>query len=76
VAPALAEQVSRPLVGSRTLRGSYFFSPRLGSREGHTYLVGDRAILMPTNVVVVVRCGRTFSGNVATRVVGDVGRRT
>jgi hypothetical protein len=72
VAPALVEQVSRPLVGSRTL----FSSPGLGPREGHAYLVGDRAILMPTNVAVVVRCGRAFSGGAAARVVGDVGRRT
>jgi hypothetical protein len=76
VAPALVEQVSRPLVSIRTLRGSYFSSPRIGPREGHTYLVRDRAILMPTNVVVVVRCGRAFSGDTAARVVGDVGKRT
>jgi hypothetical protein len=39
-------------------------------------LVRDRAILMPTNVAVVVRCGHAFSGDAAARVVGDVGRRT
>jgi hypothetical protein len=44
VALALVEQVSRPLVGSRTLRGSYFSSPGLGPREGHAYLVRDWAI--------------------------------
>jgi hypothetical protein len=44
VTPALAEQASRPLVSNRTLRGSDFSSPRLGLREGHAYLVRDRAI--------------------------------
>jgi hypothetical protein len=28
---------------------------------------------MPTVVAAVVRCGRAFSGGVATRGVGDVG---
>jgi hypothetical protein len=76
VAAALVEPVSRPLVSNRTLRGSYFSSPGLGLREGHAYLVRDRAILMPTVVAVVVHCGCAFSGDTATRVVGDVGRRT
>jgi hypothetical protein len=31
---------------------------------------------MPTVVAVVVRRGRTFSGDAVTRVVGDVGVRT
>jgi hypothetical protein len=44
VAPALVEQISRPLVDDRTLRGSYFSSPGLGPREGHAYLVRVRAI--------------------------------
>jgi hypothetical protein len=76
VAPAFVEQVLRPLVSNCTLRGSYFSSPGLGLREGHTYLVRDRAVLMPTNVAVVVRCGCAFSGDAAARAVGDVGRRT
>jgi hypothetical protein len=28
---------------------------------------------MPTVVVVVLRCGRAFSGSATARVVGDVG---
>jgi hypothetical protein len=31
---------------------------------------------MPTVVAAVVRCGHTFSGVAAARVVGDVGGRT
>jgi hypothetical protein len=31
---------------------------------------------MPIVVVVVVRCGRAFSGDAVVRVVGDVGGRT
>jgi hypothetical protein len=46
-APALIEWVSRPLVSNRTLRGSHFSSPRLGPREGHAYLVRDRAFKCP-----------------------------
>jgi hypothetical protein len=76
VAPALVEQVSRPLVSNHTLRGSYFSSLGLGPCEGHAYLVRDQAILMPTNVAMVVRCGRAFSGDAAARIVGDVARRT
>jgi hypothetical protein len=76
VAPALVKQVSRPLVSNRTLRGSYLSSPGLGPREGHAYLVRDRAISMPTVVAVVVHCVRTFSGDAAARIVGDVDRRT
>jgi hypothetical protein len=75
VAPALTERTSRPLVGNRTLRGRIFSSPGLGPREGHAYLVRDRAILIPTVLTAVVRCGRAFLGDAATRVVGDVGRR-
>jgi hypothetical protein len=76
VAPALTERASRPLVGNRTLRGSDFSSPGLGLREGHAYLVRDWAILMPTVLTAVVRCGRAFSGDAAARVVCDLGRRT
>jgi hypothetical protein len=47
VAPALAEQVSRPLVSNHTLRGSDFSSPGLGPREGHDYSVRDRTIKCP-----------------------------
>jgi hypothetical protein len=76
VAPALVERVSRPLVSNRTLRGSNFTSTVLGPFEGFAYAVRSHAILMPTVVAVVVRCGRTFSGDAAARVVGNVGRRT
>jgi hypothetical protein len=44
VALTIAERASRPLVGNRTLRGSNFSSTVLGLREGHAYLVRDRAI--------------------------------
>jgi hypothetical protein len=44
--------------------------------EGFAYAVRSQAVLMPTVVVVVVRCGRAFSGNAAARVVDDVGRWT
>jgi hypothetical protein len=47
VAPAPVERVSRPLVSNRTLRGSDFSSPELGSCEGHTHSVRDRAINCP-----------------------------
>jgi hypothetical protein len=76
VAPALVERVSRPLVSNRTLRGSDFISTVLGLFEGFAYAVRSHAVLMPTVVVVVVRCGRAFSGDPAVRVVGNVGRRT
>jgi hypothetical protein len=76
VAPTLVEQVSRPLVGNCTLRGLDFSSPGLGLFEGFTYAVRSQAVLVPTLVSVVVRCGRAFSGDAAVRVVGDVGRRT
>jgi hypothetical protein len=76
VAPALVERVSRPLVSNCTLRGSNFTSTVLEPFEGFAYVVRSQAVLMPTVVAVVVRCGRAFSGSAATRVVGDVGRRT
>jgi hypothetical protein len=44
VATVHDEQVSRTLVGSRTLRGSGFLSLVLGLFEGRPYLVRDRAI--------------------------------
>jgi hypothetical protein len=44
VAPVRVERVSRPLVSSRTLRGSGFLSVGLGPLEGHPYWVRDRAI--------------------------------
>jgi hypothetical protein len=47
VAPALVERVSRPMVSNRTLRGSDFSIPGLGPREGHAYLLRDRAIKCP-----------------------------
>jgi hypothetical protein len=47
VAPALAKRVLRLLISNRTLRGSNFLSPGLGPREGHAYLVRDRAIKCP-----------------------------
>jgi hypothetical protein len=76
VAPALVERVSRPLVSNRTLRGLDFISTVLGPFEGFAYAVRSQTVLMPTVVAVDVRCGRAFSCNAATRVVGDVGRRT
>jgi hypothetical protein len=72
VASAPVERVSRPLVS--TLRGSDFTSTVLGPFEGFAYAVRSQAVLMPTIVAVVVRCGRAFSADAATRVVGDVGR--
>jgi hypothetical protein len=47
VAPILTERGLEPLDCMRTLRGSNFSSPGLGPREGHTYLVRDRAIKCP-----------------------------
>jgi hypothetical protein len=44
VASALVERVLRPLVSNRALRGFDFSSLGLGPREGHAYLVRDRAI--------------------------------
>jgi hypothetical protein len=44
VVPAFAERVSRPLVSNRALRGFDFSTLGLGPREGHAYLVRDRAI--------------------------------
>jgi hypothetical protein len=73
VAPALAEQVSRPLVSNRTLRGSDFSSTVLGPFERFTYVVMSQSLLMPTVMAMVVRCGRAFSGDTAARIVGDVG---
>jgi hypothetical protein len=76
VEPTLAERALRPLVGNRTLRGSDFSSTAPGPFEGLAYVVRSQAVLMPTVVVVVVCCGRAFSGDAAAHVVGDVGRRT
>jgi hypothetical protein len=76
VAPALAERASRPLVGNYTLQGSEFSSPGLGSFEGSVYAVRSQVVLMPTVVAVTVRCERAFSGDAATRIVGDVGSQT
>jgi hypothetical protein len=73
VAPALAARASRPLVSNRTLRGSNFISTVLELLEGFAYVVRSQALLMPTVVAVVVRCGRAFSGDAAARVVGVVG---
>jgi hypothetical protein len=73
VAPALTERVSGPLVGNRTLRGSGFSSLGLRLCGGHTYLVSDQTVLMPTIVATVVRHGCAFSGDATARVVGDVG---
>jgi hypothetical protein len=47
MAPALIGQVSGPLVGNLTLRGSDFSSPGLGPRGGHAYLVRDQTIKCP-----------------------------
>jgi hypothetical protein len=44
--------------------------------EGFAYAVRSHAVLMPTAVAVVVRCGRAISGDPAACVMGDVGRRT
>jgi hypothetical protein len=74
VATALIERVSRPLVGNRTLRGSDFLSVVLGPFEGIANVVRSQAVLMPTVVAAVVRCGHAFSSGPAARVVGDVGR--
>jgi hypothetical protein len=60
VAPALVEQVSRLLVSNRTLRGSDFSSPGLGLREGHTYLVRDRAIKCPQLWLQLCAVGAPF----------------
>jgi hypothetical protein len=76
VAPALAERASRPLVGNCTLQRSDFSSAGLVPFEGFSYAVRSQAVLMPTVVAVVVRCGRAFSGDAAARVLGDVGRQT
>jgi hypothetical protein len=56
--------------------GQVFSSFRLGPFEGLANVVRSQAVLMPTVVAVVVRCGRAFLGGAAARVVGDVGGRT
>jgi hypothetical protein len=76
LAPTPVERVSRPLVSNHTLRGSNFTSTVLRPFEGFAYAIRSQAVLMPTVVAVVVRCGCAFSGDAAARVVGDVGRRT
>jgi hypothetical protein len=60
VAPSLVERVSRPLVSNRTLRGSNFSSPGLGPREGHAYLVRDRAIKCPQSWLRSCAAGAPF----------------
>jgi hypothetical protein len=60
VAPAPTKWVSGPLVGNRILRGSDFSSLGLRLCGGHTYLVRDQVVLMPTVVAAVVRRGRAF----------------
>jgi hypothetical protein len=76
VAPAPTERVSGPLVGNHTLRGSDFSSLGLRSCGGHTYLVRDQAVLMPTVVAAVVRHGRAFSGDANRARSGRHGGRT
>ncbi len=71
-----AERVSSPLISIRTLRGSGFSSLRPESARGSRLLGKGPGHLMPTVVAEAVRCARAFSGAAATRVVGDVGRRT
>jgi hypothetical protein len=75
VAPVHAERAAKPLVGTRTLRGSGF---ELGARaiRGSSLLGKGPGHLMPTVASTVLRCGRAFSGAAAMRVVGDVGGRT
>jgi hypothetical protein len=60
VAPAPVERVSRPLFSNHTLRGSNFTSTVLRPFEGFAYAIRSHAVLMPTVVAVVVRCGRAF----------------
>jgi hypothetical protein len=69
-------QASRPLVGSRTLRGSVLFEPEARAAQGSSLLGKGQGHLMSAVAAIVTRRGRTFSGVVTVRVVGGVGRRT
>jgi hypothetical protein len=60
VSPALVEWVSKPLISNRTLRGSDFSSSGLGPREGHAYLVRDRAIKCPQSWLQSCVAGAPF----------------
>jgi hypothetical protein len=60
MAPALIVQVSGPLVGNLTLRGSNFSSPGLGPRGGHAYLVRDQTIKCPQSWLHLRAAGAPF----------------
>jgi hypothetical protein len=60
VVPSLTERVLRPLVSNRTLRGFDFSSPGLGPREGHAYLVRDRAIKCPQSWLQLCAAAASF----------------
>jgi hypothetical protein len=72
VAPTLAKRGLEPPDCMYTLRG-VFSSLSLGPFEGLAYVVRSQTVLMPIVAVVVVRCGRVFSGGAAVHVVGDMG---
>jgi hypothetical protein len=70
------KRASRPLVGVRTLRGSYLFEPGARAARASSLLGKGQGHLMPAIAAIVTRRGRAFSGAATTRVVGGVGRRT
>jgi hypothetical protein len=70
VVPTLAERASKPLVSSRTLRGSDLSSLRLGPLRGSSLLGKGPGHSIPTVTATVMCCGRAFSGTTAARVVG------
>jgi hypothetical protein len=76
VAPVYFKRASRPLVGVRTLRGSYLFEPGARAARGSLLLGKGQGHLMPAVAATVSLRGRAFSGTAAARVVGGVGRRT
>jgi hypothetical protein len=76
VAPVYFKRASRPLVGVRTLRGSYLFEPGARAARGSLLPTKGQGHLMPAVAATVTRRGRAFSGAATVRVVGEVGRWT
>jgi hypothetical protein len=73
VVPTLDEQDLRPLIRSRTLRGSDLLEPLARATRGGGYPYREPGHLMTAVVAAVVRNGHAFSGSATTSVVDDVG---
>jgi hypothetical protein len=76
VASVYFKRASRPLVGVRTLRGSFLFEPGARAARGSLLLGKGQGHLMLAVAATVSLHGRTFLGAAAARIVGGVGRRT